>query len=83
MSPYFTKRIETRYGAINFYFNRIYTVEGVRYHVSGVEKDKKVLIFTMKELLGIWHIANAISCPNWITALEPEFEKAILANLAP
>lgn len=82
MTPYFTERIETHHGYINFYFNRIYTAEGVRYHVSCFDKRQKVHAFIMKQLLGQWTLDHPSQCLLWIRNLEPEFVNAILKNQA-
>ena len=82
MTLYFTKRIRTPHGHINFYFNRMYTVEGVRYHVSCIDDKRKTHAFQLQELLGQWVFAHPGKCVLWIKKLEKEFEKAILESLA-
>ena len=77
MTPYFTKRIRTLYGYINFYFNRIYTAEGVRYHISCMDTRRKTYAFNMVEMLGHWIVSHNSKCPNWIKNIEKELEQAI------
>jgi hypothetical protein len=82
MTPYFTQRIESPYGYINFYFNRIYTVDGVRYHISCKDVKGRSYAFEVMELVGHWIISHTSKCPLWIKKLEPQFEKAISKSLA-
>ena len=82
MTPYFTKRIKTPYGYINFYFNRVYTVEGVRYYISGNDNKRKAYMFDMAEVAGHWLIVYNTKVPAWIKSLQDDLEKAIKENLA-
>jgi hypothetical protein len=82
MTLNFTKRVETQYGFVNFYFNRIYTVDGIRYHISCKDKKGKTYEFQLFEMLGQWIFTNNSKCPLWIKALEKDFERAILQSLA-
>jgi hypothetical protein len=82
MTPHFTKRIHTPNGYVNFFFNRIYTAEGIRYHVSCLDTKNKSHNFKMKELLGHWVLAHPSKCVLWIENIEIELEKAILESLA-
>jgi hypothetical protein len=82
MTPYFTKRILIKGEYVNFYFNRIYTADGIRYHVSCLDKKGKSHGFKMKELLGRWVLASPSKCVLWIKSLEVELERAILESLA-
>jgi hypothetical protein len=82
MTPNFTKWIQTtNAGLVNFYFNRIYTAEGVRYHISCLDKKNRSHNLTMKELLGKWVIAHPSKCVLWIRSIEKEFEQAVLESL--
>jgi hypothetical protein len=80
--PNFTKRILVR-DKFNpeFLFNRIYTVDGVRYHVSVMDADRHVFAFNMEEKYGRWKIINAPKIPDWIMNIEKELEDAIFENL--
>jgi len=82
MTPYFTKRIQTFNGLINFYFNRIYTAEGIRYHVSCMDIRRKTHAFSMVEMLGQWIVAHNCKCPTWIKNLEKDLEQAILESIS-
>jgi len=79
--PHFTKRIETTEGSSVFYFNRIYTVNGTRYHVS-VRNNSGIHYFMMEDRNGSWVISNTSTLPNWIMEREKELEKAIIEHLA-
>jgi hypothetical protein len=81
MTPYFTKRIKTPHGHVNFYFNRLYTVEGIRYHVSCIDTKRKTHTFLLHELVGQWVFVNPAKCVLWIKKLEKEFEMAIQESL--
>ena len=76
-TPYFTRLIDTLNGYIKFYFNRIHSVEGIRYHISCMDRRRKVYTFHMVEMLGQWIITPNSKSPIWIKSLEQEFEKAI------
>lgn len=70
---YFTERMRTQLGYLNFYFNKLFTVEGTRYHVSVTDAQKKLHIFQLYKENKSWKILNKNDCPFWITELEPEF----------
>ena len=81
--PHFVKRLKTIYGYYNFYFNRIFTATGVRYHVSVRDtKSNRSYMFNMEEKQDSWTISDISGCPEWITSLEKEYEKAIHDHLA-
>jgi hypothetical protein len=77
MAPYFTKRIETYYGIINFYFNRIYTLEGSRYNISCIYKSITAYIFNMEEIRGKWILVILNTYPKWNTKLVTQLRNAI------
>ena len=78
---HFLKRLESNKTFLNFYFNRIYTVEGDRFHISVVGTDKKAYSFIMQQKGDIWQIVNAQNCPSWIVELEEDLSKAIIESL--
>jgi hypothetical protein len=78
---HFVKRMETQQGFLNFYFNRIYTADGPRYHVSVIDRHRKSHIFHMVELRDEYYLLNKKSCPHWIATMESKFEEAILQHL--
>ncbi len=75
--PFFTARLKTSQGGLTFYFNRIYTVEGVRYHVSVVGPDGKVHAFNVYYQEEKWKLVNSDNCPDWIVEIENEISNAI------
>jgi hypothetical protein len=64
-----------------FFFNRIYTVDGVRYHVSVIDTERKSWFFGMQERGGKWQIINAPKVPDWIIDVEKQLELAIYNNM--
>jgi hypothetical protein len=78
---YFTKSIDTTDGSFLFHFNRIYTVEGTRYHVSVADKRGHSLSFNMHQIDSKWKLVNSSNCPSWILTLEPELSRAIIEHL--
>jgi hypothetical protein len=77
---HFTKRIEVEGYFYSFYFNRIYTVEGVRYHVSVVDRNRKAHSFNMKKDEGKWVLANPRKYSGWIVKLESKLSDIIIEN---
>jgi hypothetical protein len=75
--PHFTKRLEIANDYVNFYFNLIYTAEGLRYHVSFVGKDRHLYAFNMKDSGEEWVLVDPANCPNMIIELEPTLSKLI------
>jgi hypothetical protein len=78
---HFTQRIRVPLGYFNFYFNRIYTIDGVLFHVSVIDNLKKLHMFNMTEFNGKWIIANPANCIQWIVVLENELSDAIIQHL--
>ena len=78
----FTKRIFIDKGfQPEFFFSRIYTPIGIRYHVSVMDSaDRFSVFFNMVEQEGSFRIINAPEVPDWIRNLEQELEQAILEN---
>ena len=80
--PYFTRIMKADEGNLTFYFNRIYTVEGVRYHVSVLDKFRKAVIFQMEEKdKDNWSLINAADIPNWIQKIEKELKETVLDHV--
>lgn len=74
----FTKKITIEPGfSPEFFFNRIYTANGIYFHVSVMDKFNRFLHFTLSEVRGRWKIANAPQPPEWITNIEIELGNAI------
>jgi hypothetical protein len=73
----FTTQLKTKEGTLQFYFNRLVTPEGVRYHVSVTDRQNKTHIFLMQKNRGLWHFANASKVPYWLQLLEGDLHLAI------
>lgn len=79
MILHFIKSIEVGNGFVNFYFDRIYTIEGVRYFVSVIDREtRKLFMFQMRENEGKWSIINFLNYPYWIVKLESELSNVII-----
>jgi hypothetical protein len=79
--PHFTKAIETGHGLMNFYFNRIITAVGTRYHVSAMGRNNKVLIFHMEEIEGKWYVVKTDDTPYWLISIEKKLSDLIRQHL--
>jgi hypothetical protein len=80
--PHFEKLIDTVNGVARFYFNRIYSAEGVRYHISFIDADKKVHMFLMQENGQGWFLLQKQNLPSWVSEKEEELESIIVTHLA-
>ena len=79
--PHFSKRITSKEGDLNFYFNRIYTATGMRYHISVVDKNKKTHMCLMEKINEHWQIVDRNNCDELFLGTEPELRKAIVRHL--
>jgi hypothetical protein len=77
--PYFKKLLQTDFGNRLFYFNRIFTSNGVRYHIA-VSDEKKQHIFYMEVKKAKWHIVESPKVPDWVKQLENELSLAIIEH---
>ena len=78
----FTQRLYIRDGFHPiFFFNRIYTANGTKYHVSVMDKYNESYFFIMENKDGSWKIINAPKLPDWIMNLEEQLEHAILEHI--
>lgn len=78
----FTKQIVVPLGfKAKFFFNRIYTVKSVYYHVSVIDKERRSYFFSMEEKNGEWKIIDAPQVPDWIMSAEKVLESTIFENL--
>ena len=64
-----------------FYFTKIYTIQGIRFHVSVTDIEDQTWAFSMvlKDLK--WKIINAPQVPSWIMDIEKELHEIILDNV--
>jgi hypothetical protein len=73
----FTTRIQTPNGALQFYLNHLYTINGVCYHVSVTDRQNKSHVFYMQEENGQWNIRGEPNIPDWIQSVESDLQLAI------
>lgn len=73
----FSRQIFSGNQPLEFYFDRISTGSGHKYHIS-VKKSFLLHHFTMERAGVRWHIALAPAPEQWILLLEKELETAIL-----
>lgn len=74
----FTKTISLEPGfQPEFFFNRIFTAGGIRFHVSVIDKTGALCHFDMIENGRKWRIVNAPQPPEWIMKLENTLDRII------
>ena len=78
--PHFVNRIQTGKGTLNFYFNRIYTVDGTKYHVS-VVNGALSHYFIMQDGGERWDFSDITILPQWLIELRTKLETAINNHL--
>lgn len=76
----FIKAIFTEGNTHIFYFDKIYTASGIKYHVS-VRDTQQQFFFNIEEMEGGFKIIDAPKVPDWIMKIEKQLEEAILENL--
>jgi hypothetical protein len=64
-----------------FHFNRIYTVNGVAYHISVRSAANLSHNFMMQEKNGGWCLGDLSGLPQWLIEMEKKFEAAIIESL--
>lgn len=74
---FYTEKINTPQGRLNFYFNRIFTAEGDRYHISVIGKGGTMHAFNVYEAGDKWKLAHPVTCPQWIVEFEDEISRSI------
>lgn len=80
--PHFKKTLPVKeVGNLDFYFNRIYTVSGLRYHVSVMDRSSKSFHFTMEAQGAKWKIIPVPEPPDWILNLEERLADAVMHHL--
>jgi hypothetical protein len=76
---HFKKSLQANFGNNLFYFNRIFTSNGVKYHIA-VSDEKQQHIFYMEVKKAKWHIVESPQVHDWIKQLESELSLAIIEN---
>ncbi len=75
--PFFSTRLKTSSGSLNFYFNCMVNVEGERYQVYVVRKDLGLQSFIMVHNTEKWTMLDPHDCPAWIIEFEDQLSQAI------
>ncbi len=75
--PHFTKHIVTSIGRLEFFFNRIYTVNGIRYHVSVKDNKRLTHAFYMETKNSNWQIVKVPAPPDWVLEVESQLAGTI------
>jgi hypothetical protein len=74
----FTSRIRTTGGfSFDFHFHRIFTVNGLRYHVT-VVREGELFHFSVTENGKGWKIIGAPQPPQWILDIENRIEEVLM-----
>jgi len=63
-----------------FHFTKIYSTQGVRFHVSVRDSDRPYAFNVELKNPG-WRIINAPEVPCWIMNVEKQLEEIILENI--
>ena len=64
-----------------FHFNRIYTVNGVCYHISVRTQGHISHYFMMEEDNGGWYFSDMALLPQWLIEMERQLEAAIIKDI--
>ena len=64
-----------------FHFNRIYTVDGIRYHVSVRTQGNISYYFMMEEDTGGWNFSDMALLPEWLIDMEQQFENVVKEHI--
>ncbi|MGZ5190106.1 MAG: hypothetical protein ACXWCZ_03745 [Flavisolibacter sp.] len=73
---HFMERLNTPVGHLTFYFNRIYTAEGTRYHMS-VNCQGKMISFNMQLNGANWELVKTENCPPWLSEMQMPLSETI------
>ena len=60
-----------------FTFTRIYSVNGVLFHVTVSDRSRALYVFNIMQTEEGWKINTTKKLPEWITELEDQFAQAI------
>ena len=78
----FTKRVLIEPGFNPaFFFTKIYTIKGVRFHVSVIDMDNLNYNFNIELRSLEWKIINAPELPDWIINIEEQLQEIILEKM--
>ena len=65
------------FGLSEFYFTRIYSVNGIRYHISVLNPSTMSHHFTMEKNCNAWKFTNRELLPQWILTQEETLSEEI------
>ena len=71
------ERLQTLYGAVNAYINKLPANGEPQIHVSFVDSQNKLHIVLMQYCFAGWKIAEQEKHPAWVTNLEEELNLLI------
>ena len=74
----FVIRLKTPEGTLEFSFMSLKKEDGIRYHVSTVDKEMEAYRFKMLLKEDKWIIQDATGLPLWIQQLEEVLSEAII-----
>lgn len=78
---YFTRSLPTNEGrSLIFHFNRIFTVNGTRYHIS-VKTVSSTYYFLMQQTGENWEFTDLTNLPAWLIDLKEELELVIVEHI--
>ena len=78
---YFTWSLPTNEGrSLIFHFNRIFTVNGPRYHIS-VKTVSSTYYFLMQQTGENWEFTDLTNLPAWLIDLKEELELVIVEHI--
>ena len=78
----FRKRIRIDDNYPEFFFNKIYTVIGIKYHLSVLDINQIPHFFYMEEVVSEFRLMEASKLPQWIQNAEQKLSLAIIDNAA-
>ena len=79
----FSKRVTVEPGfEPAFFFTKIYTIQGVRFHVSVIDMEDQAWSFNMVLKNLEWKIINAPQVPSWIVDVENQLQEIIFSNMS-
>jgi hypothetical protein len=77
----FVKRIDSSEGTLAFMFTKIYTVNGIIFHVS-VFRHSILTVFHMEERDGSWTVVAKPKAPEWVSEFLDLLSSAIKEKLS-
>lgn len=76
------ERLQTLYGSVNAYINKLFVNGELQIHVSFIDNKNKLHILLMQKGSAKWKIAEQEKYPSWVTALEGQLNSLIKNAIA-